>query len=111
MSNCSGDHLKAYYTYIHTKYIHFIICGIWALGGIFGQHQNVFFCYQKDRTGSRSVYVHSDLTYDASRAHRRGRGDKAKNDIILLVTTRLIAHSGQSQFLRKCVGEFSIDTG
>ena len=34
-----------------------------------------------------------------------------KNDIILLVTTRLIAHSGQSQFLRKCVGEFSIDTG
>ena len=34
-----------------------------------------------------------------------------KNDIFLLVTTRLIAHSGQSQFLRNCVGEFSMDTG
>ena len=45
--------------------------------------------------------MHSDLTYDASRAHRRGRGDKPKNDIFLLVTTRLIAHSGQSQFLPK----------
>ena len=55
--------------------------------------------------------MHSDLTYDASRAHRRGRGDKPKNDIFLLVTTRLIAHSGQSQFLRNCVGELSTDTG
>ena len=62
--------------------------------------------YQKDRTRSRSVSVHSDLTYDASHAHRRGSGDKPKNDIFLLVTTRLIAHSGQSQFLRNCVGEF-----
>ena len=34
-----------------------------------------------------------------------------KNDIFLLVTTRLIAHSGQSQFSRNCVGEFSTDTG
>ena len=55
--------------------------------------------------------VHSDLNYDASRAHRRGRGDKTKNDIFLLVTTRLIAHSGQSQFFPNCVGEFSTDTG
>ena len=55
--------------------------------------------------------MHSDLTYDASRAHRRNRGDKPKNDIFMLVTTRLIAHSGQSQFLRNCVGEFSTDTG
>ena len=69
------------------------------------------FCYQKDHTRSRSVSVHSDLTYDASRAHRRGRGDKPKIDIFSLVTTRLIAHSGQSQFLRNCVGEFSTDTG
>ena len=30
-----------------------------------------------------------------------------KNDIFLLVTTRLIAHSGQSQFLRNCVGEIT----
>ena len=55
--------------------------------------------------------VHSNLTYDASRAHRRGRGDKTENDIFLLVTTRLIAHSGQSQFFTNCVGEFSTDTG
>ena len=34
-----------------------------------------------------------------------------KNDIFLLVTTRLIAPSGQSQFLQNCVGEFSTDTG
>ena len=70
-------------------------------------------CYQKDRTRSRSVSVHSDLTYDASRAHRRGRGDKPKKfkNIFLLVTTWLIAHSGQSQFSRNCVGEFSTDTG
>ena len=34
-----------------------------------------------------------------------------KIDIFLLVTTRLIAHSGQSQFFPNCVGEFSMDTG
>ena len=34
-----------------------------------------------------------------------------KNDIFLLVTTRLMAHSGQSQFLGNCVGDFSTDTG
>ena len=34
-----------------------------------------------------------------------------KNDIFLLVTMRLIAHSGQSQFFPNCVGEFSTDTG
>ena len=55
--------------------------------------------------------MHSDLTYDASHAHIRGRGDRPKNDIFLLVTRRLIAHSGQSQFFPNCVGEFSTDTG
>ena len=69
------------------------------------------YCHQKDRNRSRSVSVHSYLTYDASRAHRRGCGDKPKNDIFLLVTTVLIAHSGQSQFFTNCVGEFSTDTG
>ena len=34
-----------------------------------------------------------------------------ENDIFLLVTTRLIAHSGQSQFLRNCVVEFSTSPG
>ena len=32
------------------KYIHFIICCIWAVGRIFGRHQNASFCYQKDCT-------------------------------------------------------------
>ena len=36
---------------------------------------------------------------------------RQKNDIFLLVTTRLIAHSGQSQFFPNCVGEFITDTG
>ena len=34
-----------------------------------------------------------------------------KSDIFLLVTTRLIAHLGQSQFFPNCVGEFGMDTG
>ena len=70
------------------------------------------FCYQKVATRSRSVSVHSDLSYDALRAHRRGRGDNSKKiDIFWLVTMRLIAHSGQSECLRNCVGEFGMDTG
>ena len=69
------------------------------------------FCYQKVATRYRSVSVHSDLSYDASRAHRRGRGDNSKIDIFWLVTTRLITYSGQSECLRNCVGEFNMDTG
>ena len=42
--------------------------------------------------------VHSDLNYDASRAHRRGRGDKPKNDIFLLVTTRLIVSDNLNSY-------------
>ena len=34
-----------------------------------------------------------------------------KIDIFLLVTTRLIAHSGQCEFLPNCIGEFGMDTG
>ena len=34
-----------------------------------------------------------------------------KIDIFLLVTTRLIAYSGQSECFRNCVGEFGMDTG
>ena len=68
------------------------------------------FCYQKVATRSRSVSVHSDLSYDALHAHRRGRRDNSKIDIFLLVTTRLIAHSGQSECLRNCVGELGMDT-
>ena len=35
-------------------------------------------CYQEVRTSSRSVPVNPYMSYDASRAHRRGRGDEAK---------------------------------
>ena len=34
-----------------------------------------------------------------------------KIDIFWLVTTRLIAHSGQSECVRNSVGEFGMDTG
>ena len=34
-----------------------------------------------------------------------------KIDIFWLVTTRFIAHSGQSECFRNCVGEFGMDTG
>ena len=73
-----GDHQKAYYTYmnVHTKYVHSYIS---VLRGNFGRHQNAFLFYQKVATRSRSVSVHLDFSYDASRAHRRGRGDKTKN--------------------------------
>ena len=33
-----------------------------------------------------------------------------KIDILWLVTMRLIAHSGQSECLRNCVGELGMDT-
>ena len=34
-----------------------------------------------------------------------------KIDIFLLVTTRLMAHSGQSEFLPNSAGDFGMDTG
>ena len=76
ISNCLGDHPQGVihlYMNLHTKYMH------WHLGGNFGRHQNATFCYQKVATRSRSMSVHLDFSYDASRAHRRGRGDKTKN--------------------------------
>ena len=76
ISNCLGDHPRrntliyesTYKVYTLHTYIH--------IGGNIGRHQNATFCYQKVATRSRSVSVHLDLSYDASRAHRRGRGDK-----------------------------------
>ena len=76
ISNCLGDHPRrntliyesTYKVYTLHTYIH--------IGGNFGRHQNATFCYQKEGIRSRSVSVHLDLSYDASSAHRRGRGDK-----------------------------------
>ena len=62
---------------VHTKYVHSIICG--TGGEILVDIKMHPFCYQKVATRSRSVSVHLDFSHDASRAHRRGRGDKTKN--------------------------------
>ena len=51
----------------------------WGGGGILVDIKMHLFSYQKVAIRSRSVSVHSDLSYDALRAHRRGRGDKHKN--------------------------------
>ena len=75
ISNCSGDHPRR-----NTR-IYESTCKVYTLGigGNFGRHQNATFCYQKVATRTRSVSVHSDFSYDAPRAHRRGCGDKTKN--------------------------------
>ena len=75
ISNCLGDHPRRN-TLIYEST--FKVCTL-AIGGNFGRHQNATFCYQKVATRSRSVSVHLDFSYDASRAHRRGRGDNSKN--------------------------------
>ena len=75
ISNYLGDHPRRNTLIYESTYkIHTL-----AIGGNFGRHQNASFSYQKVATRSRSVSVHSDFSYDASRAHRRGRGDKTKN--------------------------------
>ena len=75
ISNCLGDHpMRNTLIYESTYKVYTL-----AIGGNFGRHQNATFCYQNVATRTRSVSVHSDLSYDASRAHRRGRGDKTKN--------------------------------
>ena len=79
ISNCLGDHPRRNTLIYESKYKVYIL----AIGGNFGPHQNETFCYQKVATRSRSVSVHSDLSYDASRAHRRSRGDNSKKDIFL----------------------------
>ena len=55
--------------------------------------------------------MHPYWCYDASLVHRRGRGDKEKLDIFVLVTTRPIAHSGWCVCIWNCVGKFGMDTG
>ena len=75
ISNCSGDHPRRNTLIYESTYK---VCTL-AIRGNFGRHQNASFCYQKVATRSRSVSVHLDFSYDASRAHRIGRGDKTKN--------------------------------
>ena len=75
ISNCLGDHPRRITCIYESTYK---VCAL-AIGGNFGRHQNATFCYQKVATRSRSVSVNLDFSYDASRAHRRGCGDKTKN--------------------------------
>ena len=75
ISNCLGDHPRRNTLIYESTYKVYTL----AIGGNFGRHQNATFCYQKVAIRTRSVSVHSDLSYDAPRAHRRGRGDKTKN--------------------------------
>ena len=75
LSNCLGDHPRCNTLIYESTYKVYTL----AIGGNFGRHQNATFCYQKVATRSRSVSVHSYSSYDASCAHRRGRGDKTKN--------------------------------
>ena len=75
ISNCSGDHPRRNTLIYESTFKVYTL----AIGGNFGPHQNATFCYQKVATRSRSVSVHLDLSYDASREHRRGRGDNSKN--------------------------------
>ena len=72
ISNCLGDHPR------HNTLIYESTFKVYtlAIGGNIGRHQNATFCYQKVPIRSRSVSVHLDLSYEPSRAHRRGRGDK-----------------------------------
>ena len=75
ISSCLGDHPRRNTLIYESTFKVYTL----AIGGNFGRHQNATFCYQKVATRSRSVSVLIDLSYDASRAHRRGRGDKTKN--------------------------------
>ena len=45
------------YWNVHTN-VYAVLCVIWTLGRIFDWWQNISFCYQKDRTSSRSVSIH-----------------------------------------------------
>ena len=69
--------------YIHYYCIHYIT------------FSKLLYIYNKSQVKQsfRSVSVQLYLSYDTSYVHRRGRGDKEKNDIFVLVTTRPMAHS------------------
>ena len=76
ISNCLGDHPRLIYESTYKVYTFYYM---WHWGEILVDIKMHPFCYQKVATRSRSVSVHLDLSYDASREHRRGRGDKTKN--------------------------------
>ena len=75
ISNCLGDHPRRNTLIYESTYKVYTL----AIGEILVDIKMHHFCYQKVATRSRSVSVHLDFSYDASRAHRRGRGDKTKN--------------------------------
>ena len=80
ISNCLGDHPRRNTRIIlyESTYKVYTFYYMWHWGEILVDIKMHPFCYQKVATRSRSVSVHLDFSYDASRAHRRGRGDKTK---------------------------------
>ena len=79
ISNCLGDHPRRITRIYESTYKVYTFYYMWHWGEILVDIKMHPFCYQKVATRSRSVSVHLDFSYDASRAHRRGRGDKTKN--------------------------------
>ena len=79
ISNCLGDHPRRNTPIYESTYKVYTFYYMWHWGEILVDIKMHPFCYQKVATRSRSVSVHLDFSYDASRAHRRGRGDKTKN--------------------------------
>ena len=57
------------------KYIHYYVS---HRDEVLVNRKTYQICYQEDSTSSRSVSMYPYLSYDASRAHRRGCGDNAK---------------------------------
>ena len=57
------------------KYIHYYVS---HRGEVLVGEKMYHIYYQEDHTSSRSMSVHLYFSYDASRAHRRGRGDNSK---------------------------------
>ena len=77
--NCLGDHPRRNTLIYESTYKVYTLYYMWHWGEILVDIKMHYFCYQNVATRSRSVSVHLDFSYEASRAHRRGRGDKTKN--------------------------------
>ena len=73
---CTIRHITLIFECTYKSICIIIICGIWTLGRILFNYKKHLCCYQKDRTSSRSVSMHSYLSYDASPAHKIGCCDK-----------------------------------
>ena len=99
-----------FYLNVHTKVYALFYVEYGHQGEFLFDNKTHLFCYQKDRTSSRSVSMYLYLSYDALRAHREAVVTSDKIWHFLLAATRPIAHSGGCACIRNCVGEFGMDT-